>query len=311
MEISDLPHVPITWSTAGAHGLGPARFRRAVRRGLVRPVLHGVFLRADVRLTVEVKLAAAALVITDSSVACDRTAAWIWGVDVHARGELDVVPPLETYVLSGQRRTERKEVRGGERDLLPSDWVVVEGVKVTTPVRTAMDLGCLLPRRSALAAMDALMRTHGFTHHDMSSLLPRYFRRRGVVQLRQLMPLVDPGAESQPESWVRLELIDNGLPHPKVQWWVDVEGVPTYRLDLAYPFAKVAIEYDGEEFHASAADREKDRVRREWLEAHGWVVVVLSRSDFSRTSDRPWLTEVAVALDRAQRPPRRQYARSS
>jgi hypothetical protein len=309
MDITDLPAVPVTWGTAAAHGISAARFRQAVRRGLVRPVLRGVFVRVDVCLTLEVKLAAAALVINDSAVGCDRTAAWIWGVDVHSWGELDDVPPLETYVLRGARPTQRGEVRGGERDLLPVDWVVVGGVKVTTPVRTAMDLGCCLPRRHALAAMDALMRAHGFTHREMSTLLCRYFRRRGVVQLRELVPLVDPRAESQPESWTRLELIDNGLPSPELQWWVDVDGVPTYRLDIAYVHALVAVEYNGDEFHNSAADREKDRLRREWLEAHGWIVIVVDRSDFSGASERFWPGEVAAALGRAQQPPRRHFTR--
>jgi hypothetical protein len=309
MEIDDLPDVPVTRASAKKHGLSPRRLRDAVRRGLARPVLRGVFLRRDVPLTLEVKLAAAALVVHSSSVACDRTAAWIWGVDVHELRELDAVPPLETFVLRGNRSTRRGEVRGGERDLKSCDWVVVNGVKVTTPARTAMDLGCLLPRRAALAAMDALMRAHGFSREALACLLPRYFRRRGVIQLRKLVPLVDPRAESQPESWTRLELVDHGLPVPELQWWVDVDGVPTYRLDLAYPKAKVAIEYDGEEFHSSEEDKEKDRRRRAWLEAHGWTVIVVTRADFSRDSERCWPAEVATALRHAQRPPRKQYAR--
>jgi hypothetical protein len=311
MARDDLPSAPMTWGSAGAHGLTPSRFRRAVRHRLLRPVLRGVFLRADLCLTTEIKLAAASLVIHPLSVACDRTAAWIWGVDVHGYGELDAVPPLETFVPSGARRTERDGVRGGERDLQPSDWVVVEGVRVTTPLRTAMDLGCRLPRRSALAAMDALMRAHGFGHEEMSRLLPRYFRRRGAVQLRELVPLVDPRAESQPESWTRLELIDNGLPAPEVQWWVHVDGVPTYRLDLAYPKARIAIEFNGEEFHTSATDRENDRRRREWLEAHGWIVIVVDRSDFAKDAQRFWPREVAQALREAQTPARRHYPRPS
>jgi hypothetical protein len=259
--------------------------------------------------TTSLKLAAAALVVNGTSVACDRTAAWIWGVDTHRYRELDEVPPIETFVLPGHRRSERKGVRGGERELAASDWVEVEGVKVTTPLRTAMDLGCILDRRSALAAMDALMRLHGFTHGDMSRMLTRYHRRRGVVQLRELVPLVDPRAESQPESWTRLELIDNGLPPPELQWWITIGGTPTYRLDLAYPHAKVAIEYNGEEFHSSEEDRERDRVRREWLEAHGWTVIVVDRSDFLSSTSRFWPGEVARALRPAQCPPRRQYAR--
>ena len=51
---------------------------------------------------------------------------------------------------------------------------------------------------------------------------------------------------------------DQGLPLPEVNWWVSEDGVPKYRLDLAYPHAKVAIEYDGEEFHTSQEDKEAD-----------------------------------------------------
>ena len=308
MELEDLPSVPMTCRSASAQGFTPQRFRRAVRRGLLRPVLRGVHLRADVCVTTSVKLGAAALVINPSSVACDRTAAWIWGVDVHEFRELDGLPPLETYVLRGHRASEREGVRGGRRDLLSADWVEVDGVKVTTPLRTALDLGCLLRRRHALAAMDALMRAHGFTPEDLSRALGRYRRRRGVVQLRELVPIVDPRAESQPESWTRIELIDHGLPAPELQWWVSVDGVPTYRLDLAYPHAKVAIEYDGEEFHDAPEDRERDARRRDWLERHGWRVIVVDRTDLSRDSDRFWVGEVARLLAEARRPPRRQYA---
>ena len=274
----------------------------------MRQVLRGVYLRSDIALTTELKLAAAALVVNKTSVACDRTAAWIWDVDVYDYRELDDVPPLETCVVRGSHRSERQGLLSGERDLLPCDWVEIDGVRVTTPVRTALDLGCVLPRRAALAAMDALMRAHGFTRRDMATLMARYHRRRGVVQLRALVPLVDPRAESQPESWTRLELVDNGLPAPELQWWVVVDGVPTYRLDLAYPHARIAIEYNGEEFHTSPEDRERDRIRREWLIAHGWTVIVVDRSDFTSTTERFWVGEVAAALHTAQQPPRKQYA---
>ncbi len=155
-------------------------------------------------------------------------------------------------MLRGRTRTRRGETWGGVRDLAPEDWVELYGVKVTTPLRTALDLGCSLTRRDALAAMDALARLHGLTVAELASRLKRYFRRRGVVQLRALVPLVRPQAESQRESWTRLAMHDFGLPEPELQWWVNVDGVPTYRLDLAYPRARIAIEYDGREHHTRA-----------------------------------------------------------
>jgi len=308
MNIDSFPTEPFTMSTVRSCGISPVKVRRAVRRRLLVSVLRGVYLRSDVELTTQVKLAAAALVISPHAVACDRTAAWIWGVDVYEYGELDATPPLETYVLRGRNATERPEVRGGVRDLLPEDWVEIDGVKVTTPLRTALDLGCKLNRRPALAAMDALMRGHGFTHEAMHRLAVRFFRRRGIVQLRELIPLVDPRAESPPESWTRLELIDHGLPTPEPQYWIVIGGVPTYRLDLAYPHARIVIEYNGEEFHTSDEDREADAKRREWLERHGWTVIVVTKESFSDAALGEWIGEVRIALAEAQRPRPRIYS---
>lgn len=294
-------------SAARDRGISSTKVRRAVRQRLLVQVLRGVYLRSDVELTTEVKLTAAARVISAHSVACDRTAAWIWGVGVFEYGELDATPPLETYVLRGHTPIERPEVRGGTRDLMPEDWVEIGGVKVTTPLRTALDLGCKLNRRPALAAMDALMRAHGVTHAEMRRLAVRFFRRRGVVQLRELIPLADPRAESQAESWTRLALIDHGLPAPEAQYWIEIGGVPTFRLDLAYPHARVAVEYDGEEFHTSETDRQADLRRREWLERHGWTVIVVTKESFSGDALIAWISRVREALAEAQRPRRRIY----
>ena len=86
----------------------------------------------------------------------------------------------------------------------------------------------------------------------------RYFRRRGVRQLRSLINLADPAAESPGESWTRLEILDSNLPAPQVQWWITRNGRRLYRLDLAYPGMKICVEYDGEEFHDSPEAREVD-----------------------------------------------------
>jgi hypothetical protein len=130
----------------------------------------------------------------------------------------------------------------------------------------------------------------------MRRSLPRYFRRRGVIQLRQLIPLADPRAESAGESWTRLEIVDAGLPAPQPQYWVSVGGRPTYRLDLAYPHAKVAVEYDGREFHEGDARRIADERRRRWLRRNGWTVIVVDKDSFSPDALAAWLGELRSAL---------------
>ena len=88
------------------------------------------------------------------------------------------------------------------------------------------------------------------------------------------------------------------MPEPQV--WIEVDGVPTYRLDFAYRRARTCIEYDGEEFHDRTPEqRENDEDRRAWLREHGWTVIVVKLGDFSGDALDQWLRKVRAALDSA------------
>jgi hypothetical protein len=166
-------------------------------------------------------------------------------------------------------------------------------------LRTALDLACGQSRRRALAALDAFMRTYGLTHEEMQRELTRYFRRRGVVQARQLVPVANPLAESPGESWVRMDIVDRGLPLPRLQWWVQRHGHDLYRLDMAFPKHRVAVEYDGREFHDDVVRRRRDEVRRTWLRSQGWTVIVITKHDFTPEAVDRWVGEILEALGRA------------
>jgi hypothetical protein len=291
------PDHPFTLTQAASLGIKRGRVHAAVRDGVLRRVLRGVFVRADVPDTVETRASAAALVVGPTSVITDRTAAWIHGVDVFIHTEHEVLPPIESCVLRGKSRSRRDGVDGRTRDLTPEDIMVVGGVRVTTPLRTALDLGCNLRRRDALAALDQFMLLHGLTHEQLARGAVRYFRRRGVIQLRRLIPLADSRIDSPRESWTRIEIIDAGLPVPELQFWIEIDGVPTYRLDLAYPHHRIAVEYDGEKFHDRTPEqREHDRKRRKWLADNGWTVIVVKRGDFTGAGLDRWLGELRAAL---------------
>ena len=180
---------------------------------------------------------------------------------------------------------------------MPEDVVTLNGLRVTTPLRTALDLGCCLRRREAYAVLNAIARAHGLSRDDYLRALGRYRRRRGVLQLRELTLLVDPRIESERESWVFLAICDAGLPLPEPQFWIDVDGVPTFRLDFAYPRLRVCVEYDGVEGHERTPEQaEHDEARRRWLRDHGWTVIVVRNGDFSRATLDPWLSELRGVL---------------
>jgi hypothetical protein len=288
------PDEPFTHRDLTARDIAPATLRRAVRYGEVRPILRGVFGMTEWEDCLELRARAVAKVVRPHVVVTDRTAAWLHEVDAHVYGEHDGPPVVETCALRGHAPSQLDGVDGRTRDLLPEDVMTIHGVRVTTPLRTALDLGCCLRRREAFAALVAFARGHHLTVADYRRALGRYRRRRGVVQLRELVGMVDPRLESPREAWTLLAILDAGLPAPDLQVWIEVDGVPTYRLDLAYRRLRVCVEYDGEEAHTG---REAyDEERRRWLREHGWTVIVLRHGDFSGAALDGWLGELRAAL---------------
>lgn len=292
------PDGPFTQADLDARGISRGALRRALAEQSVRRVTRGVFALAGIADSFELRTSALARSVAPEQVVCDRTAGWLYGVDLLGTTHREVLPPIEICAVRGRQATERGETRGRTRDLLPEDIALVGELRVTTPLRTALDLGCILRRRDAIAALDQFRARFHFSRDDLARSTVRYFRRRGVVQLRELIPLSDPAAESVRESWTRLAILDAGLPAPVVQYWIEIDGVPTYRLDLAYPSRRVAVEYDGEEFHSTPEQRAHDNRRRSWLAAHGWELVVVRRGDFSGDRLDSWLTDLRRALAR-------------
>ena len=288
---------PVRTATLVGHGVSRETIRSAVADGQLRTPFHGVLVPAHVADTQEVRAAALALVTSEHHVICDRTAAWLHGIDVFAHAELAVPPPVETCALRWHTPTRLRGADGRTRDLAPVDIMLLHGIKVTTPLRTALDLGCHLRRREAMATLNAFARGHGVGAADLMAAIARFRGRRGVKQLRMLIPLVEARIESHRESWVWLEIHDHGLPPPEPQHWIMVSGVPTYRLDFAYPKARVCVEYDGEDFHDRTPEqRARDQDRRRWLREHGWTVIVVRLGDFTAGNSERWIGDLREAL---------------
>ncbi|MGH3446595.1 MAG: type IV toxin-antitoxin system AbiEi family antitoxin domain-containing protein [Nocardioidaceae bacterium] len=291
-----LPKTPFTSQHAADLGITRRQLGEMVRNGEVRRVLQGVYQLSREPDNLVNRAKAAHLVMQPFGIICDRTAAWVHGVDTFDVRELEILPPLECFVLRDMARVRRLGCLGGERDLAPNDVNLVHGVPVTTPLRTALDLGCRLGRRDALAAIDGFMRQHTISRARLKAELSRYRGRRGVVQLRVVVGLGDPRSESPSESWTRMAIVDAGLPLPELQYWVCERGRAVFRLDLAYPRHRVAVEYDGLDYHSSHEQRAADAKRREWLRERGWTIIVVTKDSFQGDGLDSWLRELRTAL---------------
>ncbi|MEE6179123.1 hypothetical protein [Mycobacterium sp. 050134] len=147
------------------------------------------------------------------------------------------------------------------------------GLPVTSVARTAFDLGRHQPRGQALARLDALMRATPFSFEDVALLAKRHRGARGVRRLAEVLPLVDGGAASPKESWLRLLLIDAGLPRPVTQISVNDGWRTIGVLDLGWEDYQVALEYDGDQHRTDRRQFVKDIGRLGKLEDLGWVVI--------------------------------------
>ena len=294
--LTRIPAEPFTPDGLARAGVTRLDLRRLLAAGLVRRMFRNTYVRHDVVDTVELRARCLALVCSPHAVVVDRTAAWLWGIDLREDWDSSDPPVLDVFVRRGHKRVVRPQALGGERDLAPVDLCMIADVWVTTPRRTCVDLACRLSRYEAIVAVDAFMREHQLTHGELGDELQRHRGRRGVVQARELVPLGDPRSESSGESMTRLAAHDAGLPTPVPQFWVVHGGRRLYRLDLAYPRLKVCIEYDGERYHSSEAQRRHDAVRREWLRRHGWTVVVVTKDSLKGPARDIWLSQVKHAL---------------
>jgi hypothetical protein len=169
--------------------------------------------------------------------------------------------------------TRRCVLIGGETQLL-------DGCAVTTPERTAFDIGRGGAVHSAVVRLDALARATGFKVDDVLRIVGEHRGSPGLRRLEAALDLVDPGAQSPRESYLRLLLIDAGLPRPRTQIPVlGADGIPFAYLDMGWEDSMVAVEYDGDQHRTDRRQYVKDIRRLETLERMGWIVVRVVAED--------------------------------
>lgn len=275
----------------------PFRGTDAVAAGLVTPkalrgprfrrLFTGVYIRADVEITFEVRSRAAHLLLGGRGVLGGFSAAELLGASC---APLDA--PAEVVVARGGVAS-RPGLLVRRDELAPVEVTEVAGCAVTGPLRTAYDLARRLPLVEAVVAVDALAFAQGIVPDDVLLLARRRLGSRGTRQLPEVVALSNAYAESPMETRIRLALHFAGLPPPVLQY-----PVGPYRLDMAYPQLMVAVEYDGRD-HLDPERALRDLQRATYLGRCGWVVL---RFRAAVVLGRPWwmASTVRDTLHRAE-----------
>lgn len=212
-------------------------------------------------------------------------AAWLWSGRTATLAGLSAAALQRTawiddWLPAELNRPSRDKARGIilHSDALGDDETCVrDGMRMTTPARTAFDLGRRKGLIAAAVRLDALMRATEVKVADVELLADRHRGARGLVQLRKVLHLVDAGAESPYETKTRLLLVGNGLPRPRTQIRVvDGWGAVLARIDMGWEEWKVGVEFDGAQHWTNPAQRTWDIDRLAELEARGWTIIRVS-----------------------------------
>jgi len=268
---------PFVTAEARRCGVSARRLRDLVHAGLLNHPVRGVYYASALPDSLELRVAALRLVVPTDCVVTDETAAWLWGAERALAPNAHIAVPKACVFAPPGRRLRNELTDSGERMLADRDVLMLDGLLLTTPLRTACDMGRLLSREWALAAMDALAALERFDVEELCVELDRFKGYRGIIQARALAPLVDPQAQSPGESVLRLRWLDAVLPRPRCQIEIPAPDGGYYLLDMGLEDRRFAAEYDGEEFHGEE-QREHDEQRREWARTVlGWTIVVARR----------------------------------
>ncbi|MGB2569127.1 endonuclease domain-containing protein [Micromonospora citrea] len=170
----------------------------------------------------------------------------------------------------------------------------LDGCAVTTPVRTCWDVANWLDLTEAVALIDSLRHVHAVTLPELEKYLSQHRGERGWRKFAEAVSLSDGGAESVPESRLRVRLVRAGLPRPVTQHVIERAGRFIARVDLAWPELKIAIEYDGL-WHHDPAQLHRDRQRLNKLLGEEWIVLHVTSKRMREDFDA-FLAEVEAAL---------------
>ncbi|MGX9788569.1 hypothetical protein [Mycobacterium sp. MMS18-G62] len=255
----------------GSEAVTSGRLTRHELKRWYRPLFRGAYVSKLEQPSLRDRIYAAWL-------ATGRTAV-IGGVAasaLHGAAWVDVDTPIE-LIYRGRPQSGmviRKET------LADDEITRVAGLPVTTRARTAFDLGRYLQRDEAIARLDSLMRAQVFSIEDVLLLAKRYRGARGLKALRVALPLVDGGAASPRETWLRLLYIDAGLPRPTTQIPIcKGRGRLVRMADMGWEEFMVVSEYDGDQHRTNRPQYVKDIRSLRKARSLGWIVDQVVKED--------------------------------
>ncbi len=227
---------------------------------------------------IEERVKLSGLVCVDPDiVACNVTAARLYGLPVPWNADARMHVAREDKNLFKHR----KNVVFHRYEWLQSENFF--GLPLITAAQLFVELARVLTVGQLVELGDAAVgRWHGgplTTIDEIRAELASRCRVKGRLTAERALDLVRDDVDSPPETKLRLQLIDAGLPEPVVHPTVMCSLIGVHlHPDMGYPPIRLAIEYEGDHHRSSPAQFAEDNRRISALQAEGWTVIRVSKS---------------------------------
>lgn len=285
MELAATQHSLVTHSQARQLNLDADQIQYLLDRRILVSAHLGVYRFASGPETRPQLLLGACLAAGQPSAVSHRAAAAVHGIWT--------MPPNWVEISVGRDRTpELTGVVVHRLGDLSERWFTdIDGVPVTTPARTLVDLGAVLPLGSVSRALDRALGRQLASLTEICAALDAVARkgRAGVGIIRRLLDerADAPSTGSVLQARMATLFLKHGLPTPVPEYTVlDDHGQFVGRVDFAYPEIHYAIEVDGYEAHSGLREFRHDRARQNDLVDLGWTLHRFTWTEVDQLSAR-------------------------
>jgi very-short-patch-repair endonuclease len=287
-DLASRQHGVVTRAQLVAIGFEPRAIDRRVEAGRLHRVHRGVYLVGHRVAPTHAREMAATLACGGGAVVSHRSAARLWALVSYPAldREIEVTvadrnpgakPGIRVHRV---RRLDRRDVRS------------CDGIPITTPARTLLDLAGQIPPRGLEQALAEAQRRRLVRRRDLRELIGRNPSRRGAPALRALVEAVAAPALTRSQAEERLLALVRAaaLPSPDVN-----ARIGGHEVDFLWRAQCLIVEVDGFAFHSSRTAFERDRLRDAELGAQGYRVM---RVTWRQIVDAPeaMLVRITTAL---------------
>ncbi|WP_427005068.1 hypothetical protein [Pseudarthrobacter sp. H2] len=277
----DFQDRPFTVAEATLAGVSPKRLRHgsltALGKGIRSPGPT-----ADLPLTLRVR---PFIEVNERCAASHLTALGLFGLP--GRRQKETSEMYHVIRPEGEAHLNRPHVIVHRMKLYEDEITVLDGIPITTPERTWLDLAEMLILDALVVAGDSCVRVPraAFEGRDMplcsiadlQRMIDRHKGKRGIRKAKEALRLIRVGSDSPQESLLRLAIVRARLPEPELNVPIIAgDGSRHHEPDLSYRNYRIGIEYEGEQ-HGEEGQIVRDIARSERYSALGWTEVRISK----------------------------------